>query len=124
MTSLMKNPLSGLLLCRDGISSKEPNLEFGQTAEREKIIGCKWVFKKKLKDKETRFKAQLVAKCYSQKEGVDFNEVFSHVVKHTSFYVLLVMVAHFDLDIEQLDAKTEFLHGELEDDELARRFLG
>ena len=62
----------------------------------QKIIGCKWVFKKKEEipgAKSVRYKACLVAKGYSQTEGVDFNEVFSPVVKHTSIRVLLAMVA-------------------------------
>ena len=62
-----------------------------------------------------RYKARLVAKGYSQTEGVDFNEVFSLVVKHTSIRVLLGMVAWFDIELEQLDVKTTFLHGELEE---------
>ena len=59
--------------------------------------------------------ARLVAKGYTQKEGVDFNEVFSPVLKHSSIKVLLVMVALFDLKLEQLDIKIVFLHGELEE---------
>jgi hypothetical protein len=46
---------------------------------------------------------------------MDFNEIFSLVVKHSSIRVLLAMVALFDLELEQLDVKTAFLHGELEE---------
>ena len=56
----------------------------------------------------------MVAKGYAQKEVVDFKEVFSPVVKHSSIRVLLAMVALFDLESEQLDVKTAFLYGELE----------
>ena len=56
----------------------------------------------------------LVAKGYSQKEGVDFSEVFYLVVKHSSIMVLLTMVTLFDLELEKLDVKIVFLHGELE----------
>ena len=56
----------------------------------------------------------LIAKGYSQKKGVDFSEVFSLVVKHSSIMVLLTMVTLFDLELEKLDVKIVFLHGELE----------
>ena len=64
---------------------------------------------------EKRWKARLVAKGYSQTKGVDFNEVFSPVVKYTSIHVLLAMVTWFNLELEQLDVKITFLHGELEE---------
>ena len=51
---------------------------------------------------------------YNQKEGIDFNEVFSLVVRHTAIKVLLALVTLFALELEQLDVKTTFLHGELE----------
>ena len=54
-------------------------------------------------------------KGYTQKQGVDFNEVFSPVVHDTSIRMLLALVALQDLELEQLDVKTAFLHGELEE---------
>ncbi|KAL5757095.1 hypothetical protein ACOSQ2_021841 [Xanthoceras sorbifolium] len=83
-----------------------------------KIVGCKWVFKRKegipgIED--AKYKARLVAKGYSQVHGVDFNDVFSPVVKHSSIRVLLALVAMHNLELEQLDVKTAFLHGELEE---------
>ena len=64
----------------------------------------------------TRYKARLVAKGCSQISGIDFNDVFSLVVKHSSIRTLLSIVAMRDYELEQLDVKTAFLHGELEED--------
>ena len=63
-----------------------------------------------------RYKTRLVAKGYSQIPGIDFNDVFSPVVKHSSIHTLLSIVAMRDFELEQLDVKTAFLHGELEED--------
>ena len=57
----------------------------------------------------------LVAKGYAQKKDIDYNEIFSPVVKHTSIWVLLVMVAQFDVELEQMNVKTIFMHSELEE---------
>ncbi|GKV31442.1 hypothetical protein SLEP1_g40128 [Rubroshorea leprosula] len=77
------------------------------------IVGCKWVFMRKegIPGVETpRFKTRLVVKGFTQREGIDFHEVFSPVVKHSSIPILLAMVILYDLDLEQLDVKTAFLH--------------
>ena len=71
-----------------------------------------WVFRKK--DNE-QYNARLVAKGFAQKEGIDYNEIFSLVVNHTSIWVLLAIVAQFDLELEQIDVKITFLHGELQE---------
>lgn len=60
-------------------------------------------------------KARLVVKGFTKKHGVDFNDLFCLVVCHTSICVLLVLVALRDLELEQPDVKTAFLHGELQE---------
>ena len=62
-----------------------------------------------------RYKARLLVKGYSQVQSVDFNEIFSPIVKYTSIQVFLSLVAIKDLELEQLDMKTVFLHGDLEE---------
>jgi hypothetical protein len=83
-----------------------------------KTVGCKWVYKLKkgVDDKVERYKARLVAKGYSQKEGIDFHDIFSPVVKTISIRIVLALVALLDLELEQLDIKTSFLHGELDEE--------
>ena len=64
-----------------------------------------------------RYKARLAAKGYAQREGIDYNEVFSPVVvKHSSIHILLALVAQYELDLDQLDVKTAFLHGDLDEE--------
>lgn len=63
----------------------------------------------------------MVAKGFTQKEGVDFNDVFSLVVKHISIRMLLSMVAKFNLELEQMDVKTIFLYGDLDETLLMRQ---
>lgn len=63
--------------------------------------------------KKNHIKAQLVVKGFTQREGIDYEEIFSPVVKHTSIRVLLSLTEAYDLELEQLDVKTAFLHGDL-----------
>ncbi|KAE8687107.1 cytochrome P450 71A9-like [Hibiscus syriacus] len=83
-----------------------------------KPIGNKWVFKIKRNgdDQVERYRARLVVKGYAQKEGIDFNEIFSPVVRLTTVRVVLAMCATLNLYLEQLDVKTTFLHENLEEE--------
>ncbi|KAL1192838.1 Retrovirus-related Pol polyprotein from transposon TNT 1-94 [Cardamine amara subsp. amara] len=84
-----------------------------------KVIGCRWVYRLKPGIpgvEEPRYKARLVAKGYSQREGIDYQDVFAPVVKHVSIRFLLSITANMDLELEQLDVKTVFLHGLLEEE--------
>jgi hypothetical protein len=80
-------------------------------------VGCKWVFKKKLRPDGTidKYKARLVAKGYTQKEGEDFFDTYSPVARLTIICVLLSLAASHGLLIHQMDVKTTFLNRELEE---------
>ncbi|GKV45166.1 hypothetical protein SLEP1_g52276 [Rubroshorea leprosula] len=77
-----------------------------------------WVYRVKHEDGTLvpRYKARLVVKGFSQKKGVDFNEIFSPVVKMSSIRVVLGLVACLDLEVEQMDVKNAFLHGDLDEE--------
>ena len=86
---------------------------------KKRVIGCKWVYKKNPGIpgvEDPRFKSRLVAKGYSQVEGIDYNEVFAPVVKHVSISLILSLVVKEDLYIEQLDVKTAILNGTLDEE--------
>ena len=82
-----------------------------------KPIGCKWIYKRKrgVDEKVETFKARLVAKGYTQKERVDYEETFSPVAMFKSIRILLSIAAYFDYEIWQMDVKTTFLNGNLDE---------
>ncbi|KAK8523044.1 hypothetical protein V6N12_073755 [Hibiscus sabdariffa] len=83
-----------------------------------KPIGCKWVFKKKtdMDGNVQTYKGRLVAKGFRQIHGVDYDETFSPVAMFKSIRILLAVAAFHDYDIWQMDVKTAFLNGKLEED--------
>ena len=67
-------------------------------------------------DDTKRYKARMAVKGFQQREGIDFIEIFSPVVKLTTIRSVLSIVTVKDLHLEQLDVKTVFLHCDLEED--------
>ena len=86
-----------------------------------KTISCKWIYKLKegVPDLQPpRYKARLVAKGFTQREGIDYNEIFS-IVKQTSIRMLFSLFVQEYLELEQLEqlyVKTTFLYGDLTED--------
>ncbi|GJX07078.1 retrovirus-related pol polyprotein from transposon TNT 1-94, partial [Tanacetum coccineum] len=78
----------------------------------------KWIFKKKIKADGTidKYKARLVIKGYRQREGLDYFDTYSPVTRITSIRMILAIAALRNLEVHQMDVKTAFLNGDLEEE--------
>ncbi|KAK8944130.1 hypothetical protein KSP39_PZI007676 [Platanthera zijinensis] len=103
----------------DEIKSMEENKvwELVDLPEGTKPVGCKWIFKTKrdASGNVEKYKARLVAKGFTQREGIDYNETFSPVSSKDSFRIIMALVAQFDLELHQMDVKTAFLNGDIDE---------
>ena len=116
-------------LWSDALSDEFNSLKENQTWDLvdlpagKNIVGSKWVLKHKrgAEGEITRCKARLVAQGYSQKPGVDYDEVFSPVAKYSSIRTVLAIANQLDLDLHQMDVKTAFLNGDLEEEIFVRQ---
>lgn len=80
-------------------------------------LGGKWVYKLKRgpAGEIVRHKARWVVRGFEQREGVDFNETFASVVKPMSYKAIFALAAALDWELEQMDVKTAFLYGNVEE---------
>jgi len=105
---------------KDELKSMKDNdvWDLVELPKRKKPIGCKWVFKTKrdLKGNVEKYKEHLIAKGFTQREGIDYKMIFSSVFMKDSFRNFMTLVAHFDLELHQMDVKTAFLNGDIEEE--------
>jgi hypothetical protein len=91
--------------------------EYQKLPKGRKIIKNEWVYKLKLAANENvdHYKARLMVKGFTQKEGVDFKETFNPIVKFDSIKTMFSITVLEDINITQFDVCTYFLYGEIED---------
>ena len=81
-----------------------------------KALHNKWVYRvKEEHEGSKRYKSRLVVKGFQHKEEIDYTDIFSPVVKLNTIITVLIIVASEDLHLKQLDVKTTFLHGDLDE---------
>jgi hypothetical protein len=83
-----------------------------------RVVGARWVYTRKIDGNTgmpSSYKARWVAKGYSQREGIDFNELYAAVAHKDTIRVFLSLVNHLDLECDQVDIKAAFLNGDLEE---------
>ena len=93
-----------------------------------KPLGYKWIFNKKMKAYGfiDKYKVRLVIKGYKQKEGLDYFDTYSPVTRISSIQMLIAIAAIHNLKIHQMDVKTAFLNGDLDEEinmEQLERFI-
>ena len=82
------------------------------------VIGTKWIFKNKFDEHGIviRNKSRLVAQGYTQVEGVDFDETFAPISRLESIHILLAITCHLNFKLYQMDVKSAFLNGMLQEE--------
>ena len=92
--------------------------ELVEVPKGKKTIGCKWVYKWKvdIDGSVERYKGRLVAKGYSQRYGLNYDETFSSVARFESLQTLLALAVQDGLHVHQMDVTTAFLNGKLKEE--------
>jgi hypothetical protein len=80
------------------------------------MVTSKWIYKinHTTDGSIEKYKVRLVARSFSQKEGIDYDEIFAPISKYTSIGVIIYLTAIFGWKLHQMDVKTVFLNNEVE----------
>ena len=79
-------------------------------------MGGQWVYSLKGNPDSPTSKSRFVAKGFSQVKGIDYHEAFSPTARMETLRTLIQVASHHDLDLQQMDVKTAFLHALIEED--------
>jgi hypothetical protein len=82
------------------------------------VVSSKWIIKIKhiVDGSIEKYKARFVTCGFSQKEGIDYEETFTHVTRYTSIRTIIALVAKMKWKLHQMDVKTTFLNGVIEEE--------
>jgi hypothetical protein len=82
------------------------------------VVSSKWLFKKKnaANGSIEKYKERFVARGFSQKEGIDYEETFAHVARYTSIETIIALAAKMKWKLHQMDVKIAFLNGVIEEE--------
>lgn len=105
---------------------KNDTWELATLPKGQKAIGVKWVYKvkKNAQGEVEKYKARLVAKGYNQRHGVDYDEVFAPVARMETIRLIISLAAQNGWKIHQMDVKSAFLNGVLEETVYVEQPLG
>nr|GEY73268.1 hypothetical protein [Tanacetum cinerariifolium] len=94
------------------------NLSYINLPQGKRVIGSKWVFRNKMDERGIviRNKARLVAQGHIQEEGIDYDEVFAPVARIEAMRLFLAYASFKDFIVYQMDVKSAFLHGKIEEE--------
>ncbi|GKD30767.1 putative ribonuclease H-like domain-containing protein [Tanacetum coccineum] len=100
------------------LSQEEPKKTLVDLSYGKRAIGTKWVYRNKKDERGImiRNKARLVAQCYTQEEGIDYDDVFAPVARIESIRLFLAYASFKDFVVYQMDLKSAFLYGKIEEE--------
>jgi hypothetical protein len=80
------------------------------------MVSSKWIYKIKhaANGSVEKFKARFVARGFTQKEGIDYEETFALVARYTSIQTIIALASVLGWKLHQMDVKTTFLNGKIE----------
>jgi hypothetical protein len=86
--------------------------------EGKSVVTSKWIYKIKhaVDGSVKKYKARFVARGFSQVAGVDYDETFAPVAQHTSIRTIIALAAYMGWKLHQIDVKTAFLNGEIDEE--------